>query len=87
MSTTPNQEAPIHRGFSKTQLDAAFAGVANRQDWKAQIAAVVEASALAATLAAIEFFTATTAKAEVIQNSGRYFVTSAGYRMGPAGDH
>lgn len=87
MSTTPTNDAPVHRGFSKTQLDAAFSVVANRADWKAQIAAVVEAASLSVTLAAIEFFTATEGKAELLANTGRYYVTSVGYRMGPAGDH
>lgn len=69
--------------YTQEQLQRAFDAVANPQDWKAPIEAVIESSAWQLTKAAIVHFTATqpTLKAN---DDGRFVVTAPGYRAGPA---
>ena len=79
-----DQEA-VHRGFTRPELDKAFKAVHDPSDWKAPIESIVDRDDVFATLAAIEFFTATEA---VVEIDGRDLVIrSIGYRAGPAGDH
>jgi len=80
-------------GYSEAELRLAFDRVCNASDWKAPIRNAVSATELAITLYAIEFFTATKAKARPISllcgvagSVPGYVVEAAGYRAGPAGD-
>lgn len=80
--------------YTEPELHAAFDRVADPDDWRAPINAIVPEEELPVTLAAIEFFTATKGKAEpskweVVPPEGEVKkcvrVTAAGYRNGPAG--
>ena len=62
----------------------AFQLVANKDDWRAPIDAIVPADKLVAVLKAIAHFTATEATVSV-EGNGFFRVKSVGYRMGPAG--
>lgn len=77
----------VYKGFTKGELDAAFDAVKNPTDWRAAILARVAYEALAVTVAAIEFFTATEVSVSRDLSAGGYKVYSIGYRAGPAGDH
>ena len=72
------------------KLSDAFDAVANAESWRGAIAAKVAAKDLAITVEAIMHYTATESKVEKIRDyvdgsiTG-YWVTSVGYRMGPAG--
>ncbi len=71
----------------KSVLSKAFDEVADPNDWKGPISALIafDNPHLQFVLIAVEFFTATeaTAKAE----GDKLRITAKGYRMGPAGDH
>jgi len=89
MATFTTTQNPTH-----SELKAAFDKVCNSQDWKAPIAARVKADDVAITVAAIEYFTATTADileydthGNRIVPKGQFLISSIGYRRGPAGDH
>jgi len=81
--------------FTTTELQEAFAKVANKADWKAPIFAVVPADELLKAVAAIDFMTGTTATVKANEgkflpegagvNYGSFVVESIGYRAGPAG--
>lgn len=84
--------------FTQAELDAAFSKVANPDDWKAPVKAIVPVAELAVTLVAISHFTATSATVRIatgedLRADGRivgtsiesFEVTAPGYRAGPAG--
>ena len=92
-----NQEAEIRQninatalkwyGFSQDELEAAFKAVQAKTHWKDPIDAVVmDAGQIPVVTEAIIHFTATTPTFTAL-GFGRYQVTAAGYRNGPAGDH
>lgn len=84
-----NERTDCYKGFPISLLREAFT-CSHGPDWKAPIAVLVPGEAVALTVAAIEFFTATTAtvKMSATPVSGiKYLVESVGYRNGPAGDH
>ena len=85
MENTARKE--IYKGYTEEELSKAFDAVANSDDWKDEIAAVMPGEAVTLVVAAIEFYTATTPKISLNVNTMRYVVTSEGYRRGPAGDH
>jgi hypothetical protein len=69
-------------------LKDAFDKVCDPKDWKAPIYKRIMRRDLDVTLAAIAFFTATSAEV-VMDIPGRpdVLIESEGYRNGPAGDH
>lgn len=70
--------------YTMDQLEKAFNSVQNKDDWRAAIDAPVDPeSDLILIEAAIQFYTATQAKFEMVGDQLR--VRSIGYRMGPAG--
>lgn len=76
------------RGYSRAALQAAFDKVANPDDWKDSICAMVPAEVLDLVCAAIEFFTSTVPSVIVVDFAcNKFVVVAAGYRLGPAGDH
>lgn len=75
----------MFKGFSEEQLDAAFGKVADPRDWRNPIYEVVDRDVVAVTVAAIEFFTATTVTVKDLDWNDEFMVQSVGYRMGPAG--
>ena len=73
-----------HKGYTRKVLSDAFDRVAVPGDWKAPINAIIPAEDQDVVQAAIEFFTATSAR--FVQLSGTTVqVIATGYRMGPAG--
>jgi len=62
-----------------------FNRVANPDDWKAPISAWVDAAEVDNVVQAIGYFTATVAKVAWGLKPGKAYVTSVGYRVGPAG--
>ena len=77
----------VYKGYTHSQLAQVFDAVKNPQDWKAPILASMPGEAVLATIAAIEFFTATTPEITLDTRTMQYHVYSIGYRNGPAGDH
>lgn len=77
----------VRGGFSVEAMKAAFDKVCNKQDWKAPIKAVIPSVQVPLVVAAIEFYTATNAKVTpMLALEGDYtYVSSVGYREGPAG--
>lgn len=75
----------MFKGFTEQQLDAAFNKVADPRDWRNPIYEVVDRDVVAVTVAAIEFFTATTVRVKDLDWNDEFMVHSVGYRMGPAG--
>lgn len=91
---------PVSHGFTLAQLQDAFEKVQNPEDWKVAIKAPVAIADLSVTVAAIEYFTATSCciskSAQEAMGAGYdasrdpkncYYICTEGYRMGPAGDH
>jgi hypothetical protein len=76
-----------HRGYKISDLHALFNTIRDPADWRAPIRATMRGEAVMAATAAIEFYTATTAKVSVDTETMTYTVVSEGYRNGPAGDH
>jgi len=70
--------------YTHKELKAAFDAVANPEDWRAEINAVVALDKVAVTIVAIEFYTATESIATLL-NDGKVRIKSIGYRKGPAG--
>lgn len=76
----------VHPIYTAEQLREAFDKVSDPNDWKAPLCGWVHLDMLGATIAAIEFYTATPTK--YIGRDGDYIlIESVGYRLGPAGDH
>ena len=73
-------------GYDEEQLKAAFKAVQNPDDWKAPIETIIEATEEEIDMVefAITFYTASPPTISK-QPDGRWYVASAGYRMGPAG--
>lgn len=71
----------------KSVLSASFDAVANPEDWKAPINALIalDDPRLEFVLIAVRFFTATEPK--IVAEGNALRVTAKGYRMGEAGDH
>jgi hypothetical protein len=80
-------QIPIHKGYFHKDLEAAFSLVQDPKDWRAPIAVWVNGEAVNLTVAAIEFFTATTPTVSLDPVRMKYLIESEGYRNGPAGDH
>lgn len=76
-----------YKGYTVADLRVVFDQVCDPQDWKGPIAVSMPGEAVLQTVAAIEFFTATTARVTLNTATMRYLVESEGYRQGPAGDH
>ena len=76
-----------YNGFTIEQLKAAFDAMANPDDWKAPISALVKGEAVLLCVAAIEFYTGTDAQVALDVSTMTYAIESMGYRAGPAGDH
>ena len=75
-------------GYTRDELEAAFNKVADPNDWRGPIDAVVAAGEVPIVDAAIAFFTATQTFLTPTDKSRKHFrVQSVGYRVGPAGDH
>ena len=77
----------VYAGYTQEQLKEAFGAVADTQDWKAEIATMVKGEAVLLTVAVIKFYTATVPKVKLHVPTMLYYITSEGYRKGPAGDH
>lgn len=76
----------VYAGLTEAELHQAFNLVADPDDWRAPINALVGPGELEAAITAIEFFTATIPTVEVVSVPERvYRVRSVGYRNGPAG--
>lgn len=69
------------------QHQAAFNKVANKQDWRAPIDAVVKVEDFESIAEAVMFFTATQLRVDENLGNGMVRAKSPGYRAGPAGDH
>ena len=82
-----NDPKPIYKGYTHKQLTAAFAAVEDPDDWRGPICAAMPGEAVLPVVAAIEFFTATTPTVQLDTQTMTYYVSSIGYRAGPAGDH
>lgn len=74
-----------YKGFRVSELRRLFDAAHEPEDWKAEISVFVPGELVQATVAAVEYFTATPATVELDQTQMRYLITSVGYRMGPAG--
>jgi hypothetical protein len=77
----------IYKGYTVADLRVVFDRVCNATDWKAPISAVCTGEGVMITIAAIEFYTATTPRVSGPTQHMKYVVESEGYRQGPAGDH
>jgi len=77
----------IYEGFTQEELKTAFDLVADTRDWKAEIAAMVPGEWVLPVVAAIKFYTATVPEVKLNTATMSYYITSEGYRRGPAGDH
>ncbi len=91
MLTMTAREFAAQSTTLKDEIEALFALVEPKPDWKAPIRAyvsVVEHPTLDwdDLMYAIEFFTASQATVER-QDDTTFLVTAAGYAAGPAGDH
>lgn len=71
------------------RLRAIFNAVADPDDWRGPIRALIPASGHGAVDAAVEFFTATRIRVTdgPELGTGRILIEADGYRAGPAGDH
>lgn len=89
ISNAPSDPASFQAYYADekvAELRRAFSRVENRADWKGAIAAVVHRQSLAIICEAIEFFTATKATVKPVEGfeATHFYVTSPGYRAGPA---
>ncbi len=76
---------PVHDGFTKAELEKAFDRL-HLEDWRGPIFKRVPRNRLQVTLAAIEFFTATSARITTdLSSRDDVTIESEGYRNGPAG--
>ena len=79
--------------YTDAKLRQAFEAVADPQDWRAPIDATLSRLHLEKiggwpmVAAAVEHFTATTPKLLVNPVGRVNYISAAGYRAGPAGDH
>ena len=77
--------------FTVAQLREMFNEIADPKDWRAPIDVNLPGEKILMACAAIEYFTATEPAVDsVFDATGKVdygFVSSIGYRMGPAGDH
>jgi hypothetical protein len=76
-----------YKGYSVADLRTVFDAVCDPNDWKGPITAVCTGEMVMATVAAIEFYTATQPTVQLDTATMRYLIESEGYRHGPAGDH
>lgn len=78
--------APGHK-VKKSALSASFDWVADKNDWRAPIDAVIDPSddRLQFLLIAVRFFTGTELKFHGVGEPGKVRVTADGYRNGPCG--
>lgn len=75
----------VHDGFTKAELTKAFDRL-HLEDWRGPIFKRIPRQWLKATLAAIEFFTATSARITTdLSSRDDVTIESEGYRSGPAG--
>ena len=86
--STAALSAPLHNGWTVTQLNAAFKAIQAKTHWKDPISAWVPFHLVKVTLDAIEFYTGTVGQITAA-NSGlkKVLVVATGYRAGPCGDH
>ena len=75
----------LKMAFTEAQLTAAFDKVANPADWRDSIWAVVDRDAVEVTVHAIQHFTAASVEVKDLEWNDEFMISSAGYRMGPAG--
>ena len=75
--------------FSPDELEAAFNAVADPDDWRAPISALIEPDQrlIQMTVTAVAFFTATVPTLSMVETPAGYMVAinAVGYRAGPAG--
>lgn len=85
MKTVSEHESLIELdAYSHEELSAAFDLIKNQNDWRAPIAAAINADQLKVCANACVYFTAT--YLEVVEDDGGLlFVEADGYRKGPAG--
>ena len=76
-----------YKGYQIEELRTVFGKVHDPADWKAPIAVWTRGEDVSVIVAAIEFMTATNPVVKLDSNTMRYYVTSEGYRNGPAGDN
>lgn len=76
-----------YKGYTVADLRTVFDRLCDPTDWKAPITARVAGEAVLVTVAAIEFFTATSPRVALDTQRMTYVISSEGYRQGPAGDH
>jgi hypothetical protein len=76
-----------YKGYEVETLRAVFSAAHDPKDWRGPIAVSVSGESVMPTVAAIEFFTATTPRVTLNTATMKYLIESEGYRMGPAGDH
>ncbi len=73
--------------YTNEELRKAFDSIADADDWKNPIAAIMPGEYVSIAVASIVFYTATVPKISLDVKTMKYLVTSDGYRAGPAGDH
>ena len=84
---TDTTRTEVYEGYTEAELRLAFDAVKDPQDWKAPIAAEMPGEVVMPVVAAIKFYTATVPTVSLDVTTMRYYITSPGYRAGPAGDH
>lgn len=81
--TTANaRHAEPHKGFSRDELTTAFSRC-HGGDWRGRIDCYVAPDQVEVSVAAIDYFTATTATRRVTEMKGLVRLIAAGYRMRP----
>jgi hypothetical protein len=82
------QEATqTYKGYTVADLRTVFDAVCDPHNWKGPLTAVCTGEMVMATVAAIEFFTATVPTVHLNTATMQYVIESIGYQAGPAGDH
>lgn len=75
------------RGYTVEELQEIWSRIANPIDWKSPVCVKTTGDMVAPVIAAIIFFTATIPVVNLNVETMSYYITSEGYRAGPAGDH
>ena len=73
--------------YTYAELRAAWDHVKNPDDWRAEVYASMPGELVNLVVEAIKFFTATIPTVKLDTRTMTYYVSSIGYRQGPAGDH
>ena len=77
----------LYKGFTVADLRRVFDAACDPHDWKAPLAVRCSGEIVLATVAALEWFTATAPTVQLNPQTMEFLIESEGYRNGPAGDH